>query len=89
MRLEAPTEAAVAALCAEGWSVTQVEPNIAPVNITLAGYFRQVLLRGTNGRAPWFAERARTEHARRAPELAEAQARMKPQSPRKPSSGST
>ena len=89
MRLEAPTEAAVAALCVEGWSVTRVEPNVAPVNITLAGDFRLVLLRGTEGRAPRFAERARTEYARRAPELAEARARMKPQSPRKPSSGST
>ena len=58
MRLEAPTEAAVAALCVEVWSVTRVEPSVAPVNITLAGYFRLVLLRGTKGRAPRFAERA-------------------------------
>ena len=37
VRLEAPTEAAVAALCAEGWSVTRVEPKVTPVTITLAG----------------------------------------------------
>jgi len=29
VRLEAPAETAVAALCVEGWSVTRVEPNVA------------------------------------------------------------
>ena len=70
VRLEPPpTEAA-------GWSVTRVEPNVAPVNITLAGYFGPVLpprvfLLGTKARAPRSAERARAEQARRAPLLAE------------------
>jgi|AntAceMinimDraft_1070359.scaffolds.fasta_scaffold79523_1 hypothetical protein len=33
VRLEFPTEAAVAALCAEGWSVMLVEPNVALVSV--------------------------------------------------------
>jgi hypothetical protein len=88
-RLEAPTEATVAARLAQGWSVMRVEPNVAPVNTTLVEYFGpvlppEVLLRGTKARAPRSAERARAERERRAPLLAEARARMKPQSPHKP-----
>ena len=88
-KLEAPTEATVAARCEQGWSVMRVEPNVAPVNTTLAEYFGpvlppEVLLRGTKARAPRSAERARKEREKRAPLLAEARARMKPQSPHKP-----
>ena len=86
--LEAPTEAAVAARRAQGWTVLRVEPNVAPVKITLAEYFGpvlppEVLLRGTKVRAPRSAERARAEQPRRAPLLASARARMKAQSPLK------
>ena len=87
-RLEAPTEAAVAARRAQGWTVLRVEPNVAPENTTLVEYFGpslppEVLFRGTKARAPRSAERARAEQARRAPLLASARARMKAQSPLK------
>jgi len=59
----------------------RLEPNVAPANVTLAYYFKpvltsyyfglalplEVLLRGAKARAPRSAERARAEHARRAP----------------------
>jgi len=88
-KLEAPTEATIAARCEQGWSVMRVEPNVAPVNTTLAEYFGpvlppEVLLRGTKARAPRSAERARIGREKRAPLLAEALARMKPQSPHEP-----
>jgi len=87
-RLEAPTEATVAARRAQGWSVLRVEPNVAPVNTTLVEYFgpvlpTEVLFRGTKARAPRSAERARAEQAKRAPLLAEARAKMKAQPPLK------
>jgi hypothetical protein len=88
-RLEAPTEAAVAARCADGWVVDRVEPNIAPVNTTLTEYFgpvfpADVLLRGAKARAPRSAEGASAEKLARAPLLASARARMKPTSLLKP-----
>jgi len=79
-RLEAPTEATVAALCSSGYEVSVV-PNIGPENTTLAELFgnempMDVLLRASKARAPRALEKAKELKVRLAPLLAAARTKM-------------
>jgi hypothetical protein len=89
VRMDAPTEGAVAEQCALGFKILRVEPNISSTNTTLVELFggaipREVLLRGTKRRTPRAAGRLAAEKVKRALILAEARTRMKPGSLKKP-----